>query len=127
MYTSAASQPCVKRSPIATPSAVIRTVPMSARTASAVSRPVSALARCTGSTHIRLSSRRLAFHRDADRAAQGAEQRGQHRAHRDQAVNAVDAGDLMHLLAQHHLVDEQKEDGEEQRPHQHRAGHAATG
>ena len=29
---------------------------MSARTASAVNRPVSAHARCTGSTHIRLSS-----------------------------------------------------------------------
>ena len=54
-----------------------------------------------------------------DRVAQGAEQRGQHRADRDQAVNAVDAGDLMHPLAQHHLVENQEADREEQRTHQH--------
>ncbi|CAG7461033.1 hypothetical protein PICSAR190_04363 [Mycobacterium avium subsp. paratuberculosis] len=55
--SSAAAQPFVKRSPMASAMAVIRMVPMSARTTSAITHPVTALARCMGSTHIRLSTR----------------------------------------------------------------------
>ena len=63
MYSSAAAQPCVKRSAIVTPRAVIRTVPMSARVASAVSRP-------ENRQHPHPAEQpRLAVHRDADRVA----------------------------------------------------------
>lgn len=51
----AASQPSLNRRPMAMPTAVIAIDPTSARPASASNRPVSALARCTGSTHSRLS------------------------------------------------------------------------
>jgi hypothetical protein len=51
----AAGKPSWNRRPIAMPTTVIAIDPISARPASASSLPVSALARCTGSTHRRLS------------------------------------------------------------------------